>query len=296
MGEYAIGLVGLAVMGQNLVLNMERNGFPIAVYNRTAERTHEFVAGEASGKHILGCSTLEELVASLSSPRKVMLMVQAGKAVDDVIQQLVPLIDKGDLIIDGGNSFYKDTERRAVELASLGFNYIGTGVSGGEYGALHGPAIMPGGQQDAYAMVAPIFEAICARAEGEPCVAYLGPRGAGHYVKMVHNGIEYGDMQLIAEAYDILHRALDLSAAELSEIFGDWNKAELESYLIEITRDVFYAQASGPRRTPWTSACPCTRSTRPSNPASSRRSRPSVWSPAERFQDRTPTIRVTRPR
>jgi 6-phosphogluconate dehydrogenase len=240
MTEYAIGLVGLAVMGQNLVLNMERNGYPIAVYNRTAERTREFMAGEAHGKRIKGCDTLEELVASLAKPRKVMLMVQAGTAVDDVIKQLVPLIDRGDLIIDGGNSFYKDTERRAVDLAAQGINYIGTGVSGGEYGALHGPAIMPGGQQDAYAMVAPIFEAICARAEGEPCVAYLGPRGAGHYVKMVHNGIEYGDMQLIAEAYDILHRALDLSARELGEIFGAWNKAELESYLIEITRDVFY--------------------------------------------------------
>jgi len=240
MGEYPIGLIGLAVMGQNLVLNMERNGFPVAVYNRTVERTREFLAGEARGKRIKGCETLQELVDSLARPRKVMLMVQAGKAVDDVIQQLLPLLEKGDLIIDGGNSFYKDTERRAVELAAQGINYIGTGVSGGEYGALHGPAIMPGGQKDAYAMVAPIFEAISARAEGEPCVAYLGPRGAGHYVKMVHNGIEYGDMQLIAEAYDIMHRALDLSALELGEIFGAWNQAELESYLIEITRDIFY--------------------------------------------------------
>jgi 6-phosphogluconate dehydrogenase len=240
MGEYTIGLVGLAVMGQNLVLNMERNGFPVAVYNRTVERTNEFLAGEARGKRIKGCASLEELVESLASPRKIMLMVQAGKAVDDVIQQLVPLIDKGDLIIDGGNSFYKDTERRAVDLAAQGINYIGTGVSGGEYGALHGPAIMPGGQEDAYAMVAPIFQAIAAVAEGEPCVAYLGPRGAGHYVKMVHNGIEYGDMQLIAEAYDIMHRALDLGATELGEIFGAWNQAELESYLIEITCDIFY--------------------------------------------------------
>ncbi len=240
MGDYTIGLVGLAVMGQNLVLNMERNGFSVAVYNRTVERTREFLEGEARGKRIKGCETLEELVASLSRPRKIMLMVQAGHAVDAVIEQLVPLIDKGDLIIDGGNSFYKDTERRAVDLAARGINYIGTGVSGGEYGALHGPAIMPGGQKDAYAMVAPIFESIAAVAEGEPCVAYLGPRGAGHYVKMVHNGIEYGDMQLIAEAYDILHRALGLSATELGEIFGAWNQAELESYLIEITRDIFY--------------------------------------------------------
>jgi len=240
MGEYTVGLVGLAVMGQNLVLNMERNGFPIAVYNRTAERTREFLSAEARGKGTKGCYTLEELVQSLASPRKIMLMVQAGKAVDDVIQQLVPLIDRGDLIIDGGNSFYKDTERRANTLAEVGINYIGTGVSGGEYGALHGPAIMPGGQEDAYRMVEPIFTAIAARAEGEPCVAHLGPRGAGHYVKMVHNGIEYGDMQLIAEAYDIMHRALDLSATELGEIFAGWNEAELESYLIEITRDIFY--------------------------------------------------------
>ncbi|MGI6367191.1 MAG: NADP-dependent phosphogluconate dehydrogenase [Anaerolineae bacterium] len=240
MGEYAIGLVGLAVMGQNLVLNMERNGFPVAVYNRTVERTHAFLAGEAAGKRIKGCDTLEELVASLSSPRKIMLMVQAGAAVDAVIEQLIPLVDQGDVIIDGGNSFYRDTERRAVALAARGINFIGTGVSGGEYGALHGPAIMPGGQPEAYAMVAPIFEAIAAVAEGEPCVAHLGPRGAGHYVKMVHNGIEYGDMQLIAEAYDVLRRALNLSARELGEVFGSWNEAELESYLIEITRDIFY--------------------------------------------------------
>ncbi len=240
MEKYAIGLVGLAVMGQNLVLNIERNGYPVAVYNRTYERTREFLAGEAKGKRIAGFETLPELVAALESPRKIMLMVQAGRAVDQVIEQLKPLVAPGDLIIDGGNSFYKDTERRAVELAAEGINYIGTGVSGGEYGALHGPAIMPGGQPDAYEMVAPMLRAIAAVAEGEPCVAYLGPRGAGHYVKMVHNGIEYGDMQLIAEAYDILHRALGLSARELGEIFGAWNQGELESYLIEITRDVFY--------------------------------------------------------
>jgi 6-phosphogluconate dehydrogenase len=237
--KYAIGLVGLAVMGQNLVLNIERNGYPVAVYNRTFERTQEFLDNGAEGKRIKGCETLQELVDSLESPRKIMLMVQAGNPVDQVIEQLKPLIDKGDLIIDGGNSFYKDTERRAVDLAADGINYIGTGVSGGEYGALHGPAIMPGGQPEAYAMVESIFRDIAAVAEGEPCVAYLGPRGAGHYVKMVHNGIEYGDMQLIAEAYDIMHRALDLSARELSDIFGAWNESELESYLIEITRDVF---------------------------------------------------------
>ncbi len=239
MEKYTIGLVGLAVMGQNLVLNIERNGYPVAVYNRTYERTQEFIEGSAKGKRIKGCETLQELVDSLESPRRIMLMVQAGNPVDQVIEQLKPLIEEGDLLIDGGNSFFKDTERRAVALAEAGINYIGTGVSGGEYGALHGPAIMPGGQPEAYEMVKSIFRDIAAVAEGEPCVAYLGPRGAGHYVKMVHNGIEYGDMQLIAEAYDIMHRALDLSASELSAIFGEWYESELESYLIEITRDVF---------------------------------------------------------
>jgi 6-phosphogluconate dehydrogenase len=211
MSGYPIGLIGLAVMGQNLVLNMERNGYGVAVYNRTTARTDEFMAGPAAGKNVFPCRTLEELVGALERPRKVMLMVQAGVAVDETIAQLVPLLEKGDLIIDGGNSFYKDTERRAVALAEQGINYIGTGVSGGEEGALWGPAIMPGGQPEAYAMVAPIFTAIAAKAEGQPCVAYIGPRGAGHYVKMVHNGIEYGDMQLIAESYDILHRTLGLS-------------------------------------------------------------------------------------
>lgn len=240
METYNLGLIGLAVMGQNLVLNIERHGYSVAVYNRTYERTREFLEGPAKGKRIKGCQTLEELVASLEKPRKIMLMVQAGSPVDQVIQQLKPLVEPGDLIIDGGNSFYKDTERRAAELAAEGINYIGTGVSGGEYGALHGPAIMPGGQREAYAMVEPIFRAIAAKAEGEPCVAYLGPRGAGHYVKMVHNGIEYGDMQLIAEAYDILRRGAGFSARELAEIFGAWNEGELQSYLIEITRDILY--------------------------------------------------------
>lgn len=240
MFKYSIGLIGLAVMGQNLVLNIERNGYSVAVYNRTYDRTRDFVEGEAAGKAIKGCETLQELVDSLESPRKIMLMVQAGRPVDQVIEQLTPLLAPGDLLIDGGNSYYKDTERRAVELAEIGINYIGTGVSGGEYGALHGPAIMPGGQPHAYRMVAPLFRAIAAVAEGEPCVDYLGPRGAGHYVKMIHNGIEYGDMQLIAEAYDILNRALGLSARELGAIFGAWNEGELQSYLIEITRDVFY--------------------------------------------------------
>ncbi len=234
-----LGLIGLAVMGQNLVLNIERNGFSVAVYNRTRARTEEFVAGPAKGKDITPCYSIEELVEALNRPRKVMLMVAAGSPVDQVIAQVKPLLSPGDLIIDGGNSFYKDTERRAAELAEDDIKYIGTGISGGEYGALWGPSIMPGGQPEAYDMVKPIFEAIAAKVDGEPCVVYIGPRGAGHYVKMVHNGIEYGDMQLIAESYDLMHRALSLSAEELRDIFGDWNDGELESYLIEITRDIF---------------------------------------------------------
>ena len=239
MTKYGFGLIGLAVMGQNLVLNIERHGFPVAVYNRTAARTEEFLAGPATGKKIKPCYSLQELVDSLEKPRKVMLMVKAGDPVDQTIAQLKPLLESGDLIIDGGNSFYKDTERRALELAQDKINYIGTGVSGGEEGALWGPAIMPGGQPEAYEMVEPILTAIAAQAEGEPCVTYIGPRGAGHYVKMVHNGIEYGDMQLIAESYDLMHRALNLSAQELHEVFAEWNEGELQSYLIEITRDIF---------------------------------------------------------
>jgi 6-phosphogluconate dehydrogenase len=234
-----LGLIGLAVMGQNLVLNIERNGFSVAVYNRTRARTEEFVRGPAEGKEITPCYSIEELVDALETPRKVMLMVAAGSPVDQVIAQVKPLLSPGDLIIDGGNSFYKDTERRAAELAEDDINYIGTGVSGGEYGALWGPSIMPGGQQEAYEMMEPIFKAIAAKADGEPCVTYIGPRGAGHYVKMVHNGIEYGDMQLIAESYDLMHRALSLSAEELHEVFGEWNEGELQSYLIEITSDIF---------------------------------------------------------
>ena len=239
MAKYQFGLVGLAVMGQNLVLNIERNGFSVAVYNRTAARTDEFLASTGQGKRIKGCHSLEELVDSLERPRKVMLMVKAGEPVDAMIAQLKPLLEPGDLIIDGGNSFYKDTERRALALAEDDINYIGTGVSGGEEGALWGPAIMPGGQMQAYHMVEPVLTAIAAKAEGEPCVSYIGPRGAGHYVKMVHNGIEYGDMQLIAESYDVMHRALGLSAEELHQIFAEWNEGELQSYLIEITRDIF---------------------------------------------------------
>ena len=247
MDKANFGLIGLAVMGQNLVLNIERNGFSVMVYNRTAARTEEFMAGTAKGKNIQAAYTIEELVDALEKPRKIMLMVKAGGPVDATIAQLKPHLEPGDLIIDGGNSFFGDTERRAQELAEAGINYIGTGVSGGEYGALWGPSIMPGGQPEAWEMVKPILTAIAARVNGdplvvspvEPCVTYIGPRGSGHYVKMVHNGIEYGDMQLIAESYDILKRIGGLSAAELHRIFAEWNQGELESYLIEITADIF---------------------------------------------------------
>ncbi len=238
MTKADIGLTGLAVMGQNLVLNMERNGYTVAVHNRTTQTMRDFVAAHP-GKKLVACESLKDFVDALSKPRKVMIMVKAGAPVDSVIDQLVPLLEPGDLIIDGGNSFFPDTERRSKELEAKGLRFIGTGVSGGEEGARRGPSIMPGGQPEAYAMVKDIFTAISAKVDGEPCVTYIGPRGAGHYVKMVHNGIEYGDMQLIAEAYDILHRALDLSPKELHDIFAEWNKGELQSYLIEITADIF---------------------------------------------------------
>jgi 6-phosphogluconate dehydrogenase len=240
MSKADIGLTGLAVMGQNLVLNMESKGFAVAAHNRTVQTTHDFVAAHP-GKRLVGCDSLADFVAALSTPRKIMVMVKAGAPVDQVIESLVPLLERGDMIIDGGNSFFQDTERRAVALEKQGFRFIGTGVSGGEEGALHGPAIMPGGQRDAYDEVAPVLRAIAAKAveDGQPCVDYIGPRGAGHYVKMVHNGIEYGDMQLIAETYDLLHRALGLSATELHQIFAEWNIGELKSYLIEITADIF---------------------------------------------------------
>jgi len=239
MDKANIGLIGLAVMGQNLVLNMERNGFPVAVYNRTAERTREFMEKRAAGKNICAGYTIEEFAGLLKRPRAIMVMVKAGAPVDAVIEQLVPHLEPDDLIMDGGNSFFKDTERRAQTLAEKGLLYIGTGVSGGEYGALYGPSIIPGGQAEAYERVRPVLEAIAAEVDGEPCVTYIGPRGAGHYVKMVHNGIEYGDMQLIAEAYDLLARAGGLSAVELHEVFAEWNRGELSSYLIEITADIF---------------------------------------------------------
>lgn len=238
MNKANIGLTGLAVMGQNLVLNMERNGYTVAVHNRTTKTMLDFVAAHP-GKKLIGSEGLADFVSSLEKPRKVMIMVKAGAPVDAVIGQLVPLLEPGDLIIDGGNSFFPDTERRSKDLEAKGLRFIGTGVSGGEEGALKGPSIMPGGQPEAYGLVKDLFTAISAKVDGEPCVTYIGPRGSGHYVKMVHNGIEYGDMQLIAEAYDILHRALNLEAPELKDIFADWNKGELKSYLIEITSDIF---------------------------------------------------------
>lgn len=239
MKKCDIGLIGLAVMGQNLVLNMERNGYRVGVYNRTTETTMRFMEGPAAGKQIAAAKSIEELFNLLDRPRKVMVMVKAGNPVDAVIEQLLPFLDVGDLVIDGGNSYYKDTERRARQLMEKGIHYLGAGISGGEEGALWGPSIMPGGQAEAYQMVEGIFEAIAARVDGEPCVTYIGPRGSGHYVKMVHNGIEYGDMQLIAEAYDLLHRGAGLNATELHEVFRDWNHGLLESFLIEITAQIF---------------------------------------------------------
>jgi 6-phosphogluconate dehydrogenase len=239
MSTQDFGLIGLAVMGQNLALNVESKGFSVAVYNRTAARTEEFMAGPAQGKKIVGARSIPDFMAALARPRKMMLMVKAGQPVDDFIEQLLPHLEKGDLVIDGGNSYFKDTIRRNKALAGKGVLYIGTGVSGGEEGALHGPSIMPGGQREAYDLVAPIFGKIAAQVEGEACCAYIGADGAGHYVKMVHNGIEYGDMQLISEAYFIMKNGLGLTAKELHEVFAKWNEGELNSYLIEITADIF---------------------------------------------------------
>jgi 6-phosphogluconate dehydrogenase len=239
MGTQEFGIIGMAVMGQNLALNVESKGFPVAVFNRTTARTEEFVAGPAKGKNVVGAKTIEEFVDALKRPRKLMIMVKAGGPVDQVIDEFLPHLDKGDVIIDGGNSFFQDTIRRNKELEKKGFLFIGTGVSGGEEGALHGPSIMPGGQKEAYDLVEPILTKIAAQVEGEPCCTYLGPNGAGHYVKMVHNGIEYGDMQLIAEAYFIMKHSLNLMAKQLHDVFAEWNEGELNSYLVEITRDIF---------------------------------------------------------
>ena len=242
MTDNDIGLIGLAVMGQNLVLNMERNGYQVGVFNRTAEVTRAYLKGPAAGKNIVPSYTVEDLVTSLKKPRAVMLMVKSGDAVDAVIDQLKPYLEPGDLIIDGGNSFYRYTERRVEALAGQGINFLGVGISGGEEGALWGPSIMPGGQREAYDRIEPILQAIAAQVGGEACVTYIGPRGSGHYVKMVHNGIEYGVMQLIAETYDLMHRGLGLDSGEMAEVFSRWNESHLASFLIEITAEILSRQ------------------------------------------------------
>lgn len=233
-----IGLIGLAVMGENLVLNMESKGFQVSVFNRTVEKVDNFINGRGKGKNIIGAHSLEELVESLETPRKVMLMVKAGSAVDDFIEKLIPLLSPGDVIIDGGNTHFPDTNRRTAYLESKGLLYIGTGVSGGEEGALRGPSLMPGGSIAAWPIVKPIFQKICAQVADGPCCDWVGQNGAGHFVKMVHNGIEYGDMQLICECYQIMKDLLGMSNQEMNQTFAEWNKGDLDSYLIEITRDI----------------------------------------------------------
>jgi 6-phosphogluconate dehydrogenase len=241
-GNCDIGLIGLAVMGENLALNIASRGFRIAVYNRTASVTDAFVAGRGKLPNVVGCQSLEELVAALATPRKIMMMVKAGPAVDELIETLTPLLSPGDVLIDGGNTLYSDTERRTREAEAKGLLFVGTGVSGGEEGALKGPSLMPGGSPAAWPLVQPIFQAIAAKVgpKGDiPCCDWVGPRGAGHYVKMVHNGIEYGDMQLICEAYWLLKHGAGLSNDDLAKVFAEWNQGDLDSYLIEITRDIF---------------------------------------------------------
>lgn len=279
MGKQAIGVIGLAVMGRNLALNIESRGYAVSVYNRSREKTDELIA-EFPGRNLVPTYTLEEFVASLETPRRILMMVKAGEATDATIASLKPLLEKGDVLIDGGNTHFTDTIRRNQELAQSGLHFIGTGVSGGEEGALRGPSIMPGGQRDAYDLVEPILKQIAAKApsDGEPCVAYMGPDGAGHYVKMVHNGIEYGDMQLIAESYAVLKHVAGLTNEELGAVYTEWNQGELDSYLIEITSKIFgkkddetgkhlvdvildraaqRAPASGRARTRSISACRC---------------------------------------
>lgn len=239
MSRQQIGVVGMAVMGRNLALNIESRGYTVSIFNRSGDKTEEVIA-DNPGKKLVPYYTVKEFVESLEAPRRILLMVKAGVATDKTIDSIKPYLEKGDILIDGGNTFFQDTIRRHRELSAEGFNFIGTGVSGGEEGALKGPSIMPGGQKEAYDLVAPVLKQIAAVAEdGEPCVTYIGPDGAGHYVKMVHNGIEYGDMQLIAEAYSLLKHGLNLSNDELATAFTDWNKGELNSYLIEITKDIF---------------------------------------------------------
>ena len=239
MKKVDIGLVGLAVMGENLILNMENKGFSVSVYNRTVDKVNKFISGRGKNRNIIGCSSIEEFIDSLTSPRKIMMMIKAGKAVDDFIDQIIPHLDIGDIIIDGGNSHYPDTNRRTEFVESKGLLYIGTGVSGGEEGALTGPSIMPGGSKAAWDHVKPIFQAISAKVENNiPCCEWVGDNGAGHFVKMVHNGIEYGDMQLICEAYQIMKNLLGMDTGEMHSVFEEWNKGDLDSYLIEITRDI----------------------------------------------------------
>jgi len=238
MGKQQFGVIGIGVMGKNLAINIESRGISVSVYDLNRIKTDELLI-EAKGKNISGTYSVEEFINSLEIPRKILIMIKAGKPVDETIQNLIPYISKGDILIDAGNSFFMDTIRRSKELEDLGFNYIGTGVSGGEEGALKGPAIMPGGQIDAYKIVEPIFESISAKVDGEPCCTYIGANGAGHYVKMVHNGIEYGDMQLICEAYALLKGVAGLSNDKIHDVFKNWNKGELNSYLIEITSEIF---------------------------------------------------------
>ena len=246
MKKANIGLIGLAVMGENLVMNMESKGFTVAVYNRTVEKVTKFVEGRARGRNIIGCGSIAELCASLEKPRRVMMMVKAGKPVDELIEQLLPHLEPGDVIIDGGNAHYPDTIRRCAYAESKGLLYVGTGVSGGEEGALKGPSMMPGGSPKAWPLVKDIFQSICAHVDGAPCCDWVGEGGAGHFVKMVHNGIEYGDMELICEAYQLMKDYLGMSDAEMRDVFADWNRTELDSYLIEITRDILgYADDDG---------------------------------------------------
>jgi len=235
----AVGLIGLAVMGENLALNMEGKGFSVCVYNRTKARVDEFLAGRGKGKRFTGAATIAELVAGVERPRRIMMLVKAGAAVDELLDQLLPLLEPGDILIDGGNSLYTDTVRRLERVERAGVLYVGTGVSGGEEGALTGPSLMPGGSAAAWPRIKPVFQAICARTpEGEPCSEWIGDGGAGHFVKMVHNGIEYGDMQLIGEVYDLMRRGLGLSNADMQAVFAEWNRGELDSYLIQITADI----------------------------------------------------------
>ncbi|HUV40430.1 MAG TPA: decarboxylating NADP(+)-dependent phosphogluconate dehydrogenase [Sedimentisphaerales bacterium] len=239
MAKADIGLIGLAVMGENLILNMESRGFTVACFNRTVSKVDDFINGRAKGKNIIGCKSIQELCDCLKRPRKVMLMVKAGAPVDDFIEQLLPQLEDGDVIIDGGNSHFPDTIRRTAYVESKGKLYIGTGVSGGEEGALTGPSMMPGGSAAAWPIVKPVFQAICAKTpEGEPCCDWVGENGAGHFVKMTHNGIEYGDMQMICETYYMMKYALGMTNQQMHEVFAEWNKGQLDSYLIEITRDI----------------------------------------------------------